>query len=79
MKEKLETLIDLKDVVQIVYRKDVFEADEFNLFCFKHIDIEYCHGEFSEVPEGNELFGKLRNVFGDFDLEKDEIILYKNE
>lgn len=79
VREKLENLIDLEDLVQIIYRKDVFESNEFNKIIFRHIDIEYCFGEYFEVAEDNELFSKLRNVFGDFDLEKDKMILFENE
>ncbi len=75
--EELKKLMDLEDVSQIVYRNDDFELDETNVVRYRHIDVEYDYGEYAEIPEEDEMFKRLQEIFRISDLEKNEIVLYK--
>ena len=76
--EELKKLMDLEDVSQIVYRNDDFELDEANVVRYRHIDIEYDYGEYAEIPEEDEMFKRLQEIFKISDLEKNEIVLYES-
>lgn len=72
LKELLYGLADIENIKEIVYRYDDFEVVRF-----RHIDIEYCYGEYVEITEEEELFGKLSEYFGITEFEKEEILLFR--
>lgn len=72
LKRLLETIVDIKDISQIVYRKD-----DFGMICFKHIDIECIYGDYIEIPETDNRFQQLMELFEFIDFETEEAILFR--
>lgn len=70
--ELLGTLVEIQDISEIVYRKD-----DFGVTYFKHIDIECTYGEYIEIPESDSRFQEILDTFKISDLEKEEIVLFR--
>lgn len=70
--ELLETLVEIDDISEIVYRRD-----DFGVKCFRHIDIECIYGDYIEIPEGDSKFKRMMDFFEITDLEKEEIVLFQ--
>lgn len=68
-----------EEISRIVYYIDVHETGD-DIIIRRHVDIEYCFGEYYEICEGNPLF-QLISTLCDLPLlqEEQEIAVYQRE
>ena len=67
-----------EDVSCVVYRQEVFDCGDMAI-TERHIDIEYCYGEYYEVQEDTSLFPSIAALYGLPLPQKGEAVLYQKE
>lgn len=49
------------DIDTITYHQDVFMAGDIQMM-FRHIDIDFCYGDYLEIKEEDALFAYIMNI-----------------
>ena len=68
-----------EDIDTITYHQDVFMAGDTQIM-FRHIDIDFCYGDYLEIKEEDALFAYIMNICNIKEMSEEAfIILYQKE